>query len=77
MGYGQSHPLFEGSIGCHLKSILIPCDPSGCVFARLGCPSSDRIGHDSSCKEGDRLSIDYYSHDYRSSSVILSRSLAG
>lgn len=77
MGYGQSHPLLERSIGCHLKSILIPSDPSGCIFARLACPSSDRIGHDSSCKKGDRLSIDYYFHDYRSSSVIFSKSLAG
>lgn len=77
MGYRQSHSLLKWSIGCYLKSILIPCDPSGQALALLTCPSMDSISHDGTGKEGHRPTINYYSHDYRSSSVIISRSLAG
>ena len=77
MGYGQSHPLLEWSIGCHLKSILIPCDPSAQVLSLLACPGMDGISHDGTGEEGHCPTINYYSHDYRSSSVIFSKSLAG
>lgn len=77
MGYRQSHPLLEWTVRCHLKSIPIPCDPSGQASALLACPSMDGISHDGTGKEGYRPIIDYYSHDYRPSSVIFSRSFAG
>lgn len=77
MGYGQSHPLLERSIGCHLKSVLITCNPTGQVLTLLACPGMDGISHDGTGEEGHRPTINYYSHDYRSSSVIFSISLAG
>lgn len=77
MGYRQSHPLLEWSIGCHLKSILVPCDPTGQLLTLLACPGMDSVSHDGTGKEGHRPTIDYYSHDYRPSSVIFSISLAG
>ena len=77
MGYSQSYSLLEWSIRGHLKSVPIPCDPTGQLLPLLACPGMDSVSHDGTGKEGYRPTIDYYSHDYRPSSVIFSRSLAG